>query len=262
MLFRGVLLMAISHNCAVVYRNLVDDATVTASSSVAGISPDRVKSGFVAAKWRSTANSATLDFDLGAGGVSIDSLWIGGLTATSARFYLDEDDDTFASPDEDSGAITVDQINKSAVYLLETAVTRRYLRIALSHSSLAYVEAGRAVAGARSTFGYNFAYGGSITPVDPSPRSVTLGSGVRKERRPGYRMVDLPFEWLSQADREGFVETMVRENGQSVEMLLLLDPAHSNLPMWTIWALMENAPPLSWAHPETFSAPLSFREQL
>lgn len=156
----------------------------------------------------------------------------------------------------------VDQTHKHAVWLSESSVSFRYMRIDLQAPTAGFSQVGRVVAGLRNTFAYNFGYGGSITPVDPSPRSVTIGSGVRKERRPNYRQIVLPFEWISTGDRYGFIETMVREKGLSGEMLLLVDPASDNLPRDTIWVLAENGPPLSWLAPDLYSAPLTFREQL
>lgn len=230
---------------AVVYQNLADAGTVTAGSSILRAQPATVQNEHVGRRWRSLSATSHLLFDLGSG-VSIDTIAMIGLTASTIRVRASNTDSTAESGDlYDSGTVSVDQGYRQTVCALSTPVTARYVRVDLVHSTLDYVECGRAVIGLRSAFARNFGYGWGRTFADPSQRTQTRGGQTQIVAETPYRVLELSFDFMSEADRTGLVETMDRVNALQADVLWLTDPDSANLARDTVWGLMTEATPVN-----------------
>lgn len=249
-------------NAAVVFRNLADAALVSASSSLLLAPPGRVQNVHVGVKWRSQTADDHLLLDFG-GMVEADSFCFPGVTATTARLRLSTTDPTGADGDAwSSSATAIDQNYRQPIWLRPAPVAFRYALLDLQNAAGAFVECGRAVAGVRSTYAYNYDYGWSITTVDPSVRTQTLGGQTRIEQRPIFRMADLSFGWVAASDRYGFVEQMERSAALRNDVLMLLNPASDRLERDSIWGLIETASPVVQPFPDIFTKAYQIRERL
>lgn len=238
---------------AVVHTNLADSATITASSSLLLAQPQRVQNEHVSRAWRSQLPTSYLIFDLGSA-LSIDTVAMIGITASTIRCRISATDDTGVTGElYDSTVVNVDQDYLQAIFALGSAVSGRYIRIDLTHSTLTYTEIGRAVIGLRSAFTTNFSYGWGRTFIDPSQRTKTRGQLTQITAERSYRLIELPFDWIDEADRYGFVETIDRVNGLKTDVLMLFDTDSANLPRDTIWGLITDATPVNQPFFDIFS---------
>lgn len=246
---------------AVVYENLADDGTVTAGSSILLAQPATVQNEHVRRRWRSLSAASHLLFDLGSS-QSVDTIAIIGLTASTIRVRVSNADSTAESGDlYDSGTTSVDQAYLQSIHVLATPITARYVRVDLVHATLGYVECGRGVIGLRSAFDYNFAYGVGRTFGDPSQRSQTRDGQTQINPENTYRILDLPFDFISEADRYGFVETMDRVNALQKDVLWLTNPDSANLARDTVWGLMTDVTPVNQPFFEAFSKQYRIEER-
>lgn len=237
--------MAFSKCASVVYRNLADDAVITASSSIVLAQPDVLQQEDVGRKWESLSGTASLTIDFGAE-KSIDTAALIGIEANTARCRMTSQGGTTGDR-YDSTAKDVGPYGQG-VWLLEAPALVRSITIDLVNAPDDWCRAGRMVAGRRSTYGVNYEFGSSATTVDPSPRSRTMGNQIRIERRPLWRVFEINFPLISDADRWAFVEDIEREAALQNDILLILDPSSSNLPRDTIWGLLSDASPIIQAH--------------
>ncbi|GAB5506693.1 MAG: hypothetical protein Rhirs2KO_18560 [Rhizobiaceae bacterium] len=246
---------------AVVHSNLADSATISASSSLLLAQPSRVQNEHVGRKWRSQLPTSHLVLDLGSA-QSIDVVAMIGLTASTIRCRVSATDDTGAAGElYDSTEVAVDQDFLQAIFLLSAPATGRYVRIDLTHATLTYTEVGRAVIGLKSAFTVNYAYGWGRTYVDPSIRTTTRGGLTQIRSQSTYRMVELPFDWIEEADRLGFIETIDRVNGLKSDVLMLLDTDSGNLPRDTIWGLISDASPVNQPYFDVYSKQYRIEER-
>lgn len=249
-------------NAAIVYENLADAATLSASSQILLAPVTNLQNEHVARKWRSRTSSAYVIVDLGAA-TSIDTVAIIGLTSSTVRLRISTSDSTGVAGDlYDSTAEASDQDFKQAIYVLGSSVSGRYLRFDLTHSSLEYVEAGRVVIGVRTAFTYNFGYDWSRSYVDPSVITKTRGGQTQIRPENTYQVLSITFPWLSVAEDAGFIDTISRVNAQKTDVLWLLDPESSDLPRNTIWGLMTEAAPITQPYFQIFSKTVSIEERL
>jgi hypothetical protein len=255
--------MALSRIAAVMIENMADAATISASSQVSSAPVTRLQQEHLARRWRSAAEPASVLLDLGSSR-SLDTIWVGGLTATKVRWRVSTADATGAAGDAyDSGGTLedVDQAYGQAVKLLEAPVTGRYVRIDLEHGSLTYVEAGRVACGLRNTFHFNMAYGFEVTHVDPSRVDTSLGGQDTVDPRPIYREMMATFPDVSEADAAGFLRTMARVNGIRTDVLFIADPGGNDLAHDTLWGRVAESTPLVRARLDSLSKTLRIRER-
>lgn len=127
------------------------------------------------------------------------------------------------------------------VALLDAPITGRFVRFDITDTPASYVEAGRLFVGLREAFAYNFAPGAGIRWEDRSRKTESAGGQTLIFADNKFRVAELNFEWVTEAQRWGLVERIDRLNGQSVDVLLCLDTEADDLPAVTIFGLI-NAP--------------------
>lgn len=251
-------------NAALLYRNLADDAVISASSELVLAPGSKVQNPDIARKWRSASSGDWLLADFGAL-TSMDTVAVIGLTATTCRVRLSSTDPTGVAGDiYDSGVDAVDQDYLQAIVLIGAPVSARFLRIDLTNGTAGatYVEAGRLVAGLRSRFGINFGFGWSKGYVDPSILTKTRGGQTQVSAETSYRVLDLTFEMVSPSDRRGFIETVDRVNGKKLGVLFVLDDESSDLAFDTIWGLVSELTPVTQPYLDRFSKQYRIEERL
>ena len=243
--------MANPWNAAIAYDNRADRASITASSSAILLPVSRLQDPHIARKWRSNGSASEfLTIDLGAS-VPVDTVALIGLNLTSdgtVRVRV-SDMDTSAQAGEiyDSGDVggAIDPRWGMLVHLLPEALVGRYVRIDLSDPNAAYIEAGRLFVGRRWQFQYNFAFGWSRQYVDRSRKTESRGGQTFIDRDVRYRMANISFELITQAQRWGFVEEVDRVNGTHDDVLLITQSDSDNLGRDCIWGLISDLDPIT-----------------
>jgi hypothetical protein len=251
-----------SNNAIIAYVNLADAGSVTASSQALLLPVSNLKVPHIARKWR--GGNGTSDYficDLGSS-QSVDTLAVLGLTANQIRLRISSSDATGASGDLfDSGVVGVDQNYLSNISLLSAPVSGRYVRVDLTTTGQ-FVEAGRLFVGLRTQFAYNFIPGWQRMWTDLSTRTKTLAGQTQVFPRGVFRTYTVNFDFLRQADRDGFVETIDMINAMKVDVLFVSNPASTNLSRDSVWGLMTAISPVVQPSVLTFTKQYTIEERL
>jgi hypothetical protein len=110
---------------------------------------------------------------------------------------------------------------------------------------------------------YNFAPGGSLGWVDPSIVAESKGGQSLAWERQRYRVASLDVPWITNAQRWGLVERLMRVNGRTRDVMVLLNPEASYLPRETVWGLMVDSTAVAWtAIPDMYSRQFQLKERL
>ena len=243
--------MTLTYPAALAWDNAADTAVITASAAVIGAQAWRLQDPHIGRKWRAEADSVYLTVTLAAD-TEIDTIALFGLNLTTAgvtrvRVSLtDPSAQDGALYDSGAAAGRVSAYYGALVVLLDGVVTARYIRIDLSEAAVAYIEAGFLFVATRHQVGINFAYGASDTPVDPSIKTKSRSGATHIDARPKYRVWDFSFEWLSEAERFGWVEDIDRMCGASRNIMVVRSCASTDLGRDVLCGLItEGAPVIS-----------------
>lgn len=282
-------------NAAILWRNLADAGTLTASAEEPAMPATLLLNPHIGRHWRAMGTSAWVVVDLGSVR-SLDTVALFGLNLTAVgtvRVRLSASDPagvTGIVHDSDfpsaSGTVliggtappgstvemtvdatdVVDQAFGSAVltswvYPLPAPVSARYVRIDLTDASLGWIEAGRIVVGLRTQFGVNFDYGWSRGRVDRSRQSESRGGQRHIDPDNSYRTVTLTFSALAAGEAETF-DTVDLEAGTHADVLLITDPTAADLPAASIWGLLDSLDPIANPYFATFSRSIKINERL
>lgn len=219
------------------YINKADTAALSVSSQVLLAPVLRLQDPHVGVRWQGLSGSDWFVVDLGAV-QAIDCVRIMGLTATTARIRYATSDPTVGDV-ADTGVVAVDQALLTFTDI--RSVQARYVRVDLTAPN--YCAAGRVFVGELAAFGINFSWGWSRKWVDPSTRKKTEGGQTRINRREKYRVFTLAFDFLSDAEANGFVDDIDRINGLCDDVLFVTDPESTDLERDSIWGLMADLSP-------------------
>lgn len=256
-------------NLAFAFVNLADDATITASSAVTLAPASRLQNQHVANVWRGlNGNTESLTIDLLAS-VAWDTIALLGtnLTTDGATRVRASDTDTSGQLGEiyDSGSAVgrIDERFRSLVLLRSSSVASRYVRIDLSEPGSTFIEAGRLFIGMRQQVAINYAWGWGQTWNDRTRKTEGVSGQTFMDVQDGYRSIDLTLDFLSDAERTGFVETMDADLGAHGDFLTITDPASSRLDRDSVWGYQEQSTPVvSPAFFDRFSKSYRIRERL
>lgn len=124
------------------------------------------------------------------------------------------------------------------VLALASPLTGRFVRLGFTDTPASYVEAGRLFVGLREAFTYNYVPGAARTWTDRSRKTKTSGGQTLIWPDNKFRSIDLNFEWITEAQADGLIESIDMVNGQSIDVLLILDTASTNLPRDSIFGLI------------------------
>lgn len=249
-------------NAVIAYSNIADTGSLIASSASLLLPVSNIQVAHVARKWR--GNDGPTDFVIVDFGSlqSLDTIAVLGITGNQIRARLSSVDSTGTSGDAfDSGTLAVDQSYLSSISLVTSVVSARYLRIDLTTTG-SFVEIGRMFAGVRTQFAYNFIAGWQRTWNDLSTRTKTLSGQTQIFNRNVYRSYDVSFDFLKQADRDGFVETIDRVNAMKTDVLYISDPSSPNLSRDSVWGLMTALTPVVQPSPGIFTKQYQIEERL
>ncbi len=112
--------------------------------------------------------------------------------------------------------------------LLRQYVVGKYVRFEIIENENAnvdgYVQAGRCMIGDVWQPQFNFSYGWSHEFVDPSRQFRTEGGAVFIDKRRPRRAVQIPFNFMTRADAQGFAAEIAGAIGYSKELLVVPFP--------------------------------------
>lgn len=257
-------------NAAILITNNADSGTLTASSQALTMPVSNLLTPHPSERWRSLTNADYFILDKGSS-LSGDTVMVPGLTcgATSTvRLRLSTSDATGAAGDVlDTGAIANGTANfdikyTSFVWRLANAASWRYTRVDISDPAATYVEAGCIVDGLSESFTYNFGYGGSIQYVDRTRVAPTSSGQTLTWSDNHFRRADLTFQWINETQRYGVVEQLDRDKGRRSNVLLITDTASTNLPRASIFGLVTDITPVTFAILNIFGKQLRIDERV
>lgn len=222
--------------------NWADIATITASSSVSTLTPDRLQDEDIQNIWRADSSSASLVFALSAtveiGAIALINSNAG--VSDAARYRVSTTDPTGADGNVyDSGTIPAGgdiRYGKVAHYI-EPNVTGRYVRIDLTQSSPP--EAGRGVVARTWGPSRHFSFGWEPLYHDHTRRTFSLGMNLHKDLLPRQEGLRFTLNGLVTAEFEDEIRELNRLNGTSREVLVCRDIEAANLAAVTYWGEME-----------------------
>jgi hypothetical protein len=240
--------MSLTFPAAFVFNNFADSATITVAGALALTPPTRLQNQHTSVRCRVEAASMTILVDLGAS-TSVDSFGLFGIgsslfstiaTATT-RVRASLTDVTGADGavfDSGSAAGRVNTYFGNFVSLKDGVGSARYVLFNLAQTSATYLEAGFVVIGVRSQVGVNFAYGSSDIPVDPSIKTKSRSMATHVDTRNKYRKWTFNFEFLSETERAGWVESLDFTCGASRNVMMIRKVDSSDLGRDTLCGLL------------------------
>lgn len=264
--------MASAWNAAILTDNKADTATVTATSAVSGMGAALLVSNphVWDDQYVADANTTTISADFGAetdiGDVGLFGL--NGTAAMTARLMLSSAGAGAGAGDLlDTGTLTTASKYLSDAYAMflwreATPYSPRYLDLTLADASLTRVAAGRLAAGVSEQLAYNFFPGGTFDWTDPSPMRDTVGGQTIGRSRRKYREAALNFEWVTNAQRWGLIETLGRSVGRLKSILLMLNPDADDLPQWSAWGNLTDSTPAAFTGlTDIYGKQIKFKER-
>lgn len=259
-------------NACFAYTNRADSATISGSSQAVDAPLLRLKNKHVARHW--VGKNGTTEYitvDLGSS-IAWDTLALLGTnlgaTATTRVRASNSDSSGQAGEIYDSGSAAgrIDADYGALIILRTSSTASRYVRIDLSQGGLTRIEAGRLFIGLRTQVSINFSPSWSREWSDPTRKTEGVGGQTFDDVLDTYRVVDVTFGFLTEAERNGFVETMDRDLGVHGDFLFIEDPDSTNLGRDSVWGFRDgqSAPvvePFN-LYPRAFSKTFHIRERL
>lgn len=242
-------------NAAIVIDNNADNGTVGASSQALTMPASNLRTPHPSERWRSLSNTDWFVLDKGSA-IAADTVMVCGLTCgpnATVRLRLSSIDATGVVGDvADSGVLAngganFDVLYGCFVYQLPSPMPSRYLRFDIADPDAGFVEAGCVLDGLAESFAYNFAPGDSVQHVDRSRISPTSSGMTLVWDDNTFRRLSLSFNSITWAQRYGVIERLDRVKGRKRNVLLLTDPASTNLPRDSIYGLVTDQTPITFA---------------
>lgn len=245
-------------NIAILWVNLFDSATVTVAGAASDTPASFLQQEDVGRKCRVVGTTMSILASyaavqsadtFGVFGLGDSVLAAGAFLATgTARLRLSSADATGVAGDVWDTTVQAGLVdpNYQALIHLSTSVKSgwKYALWTLVQSGATYVQAGRGFIGTRTQVDYNSAWRPQRTMSDPSTKKKTDGGQTKIRVRPRFRVQDFDLEWVTDAQRWALVEAMDLANGAHADVLLIFDPASTNLGRDSIFGLVDVVEPV------------------
>lgn len=232
------------NNLRVIYQNIADTSTITASSTAGVTTTDNLKKDAKSLIWRATGTGATLTVSFG-GLKTIRGVVLPFTNLTAlAKITVTPTGGTGTTPITDLLACPYKQTDSwDSAYLPQgansyaygsgtyarawfpTAQTCTGLTIAISDSTnpAGYVEASRLIIGDYWSPTYNTSFGLVSAPKSLSANSRTESGDLVTNRGIQYNTMSFDLTWLTAADRAIFTK-IIKSNGINKPLLISLFP--------------------------------------
>ena len=262
---------------AILYDNLSDDGSVTASSWIAAAPPETLQDAHVSRRWQGTNGGSEFVLVTWPTAQTIDTFALLGLagifaeterslsSAATIRLRVSSSDLTGIAGDLlDTGTIAglVREDYGAFIFVNTSPLSARAVRIDISEAGAETLMAGRLVVGLRNQFALNFNVGWSYGYSDLSRKRKSAGGLSFIDRLDRYRVLDLTFQSLRPTDRYGFVMQADRLNGLSRDVLFLFDVNSSQLDRDSVWGLVQDLSPPTQPNFAYFSKTYRIEERL
>lgn len=262
---------------AILWENLADSGTVSASSGLASAPATSLQNEHTTRRWkgRNGASESILctwadaqDFN----SISLErcaEVTAGVLSpmssAATIRVRVSSADLTGVAGDVwDSGTLSgrVREEYGRFVDLHEATLTGKALLIDIGQSGADAILAGRLVVGMRQAFDYNFSYGWTDGYGDLSRIRKSAGGQTFIDRDLRYRVLGIEFGAVSQADRNAIVREVDRVSGISRDVLFVIDEDSAEPDRDSVWGLIKDMSPPSQPNLAWFSKRYDIEERL
>lgn len=230
-------------NAAILYTNLFDTATLTASSAGSSTPVANLQTVPVSTKWLGTGGTtdnftATWASDQSADTFAVPGLGSQFLSTDTVRLQLTSNGGSTGDIyDSTAQSGVVDPSYGYAVHLRPAPLTFRSAKWSWSKAAGSN-QAGRGIVGLRTQLTYNYQPGAGFGWTDLSKWTELAGGGVAVDARPSYRDWEVTFGWVTEAQFLSLVEPMDIANGTHADVLFIRDTANANLGLVTVWGLM------------------------
>ena len=274
------------NNLRIIYDNVIDSATLTASSAAAGLPVTNLQTeqkGFV---WRSTSTTATITAIWSTAktlnGVILPFCNLSSTATIIIRVYTNASDTTpvFSTGALSAGAYTPSDLwsgfsapagvnaysyggGTYARRWFNTSVGQK-LEIVISDSAntSGYIEASRLVCGQYWAPTYNTSFGVSIGYVDNSVQSRTEAGNLITSINAMHRTLTFSLDWLTDADRVRLL-SILRGNGLRKPIFVSIFPDDSDVTKeqnYQIYGKLSNLAQLTHPIYTMYSSSLSLEE--
>lgn len=228
--------------------NRLASAQLGASAQATLLPADNVQRMPVGKVWRALANSAYLDFDLGAA-MTMQYFTARGVNLTASGTWRLQVSAVAAGADEllDTGTLASGvQAGYPHVYYDHTAeLTARYLRVSFADATLGHLDVGYLHAGPgwRSTRAFD--YGARVRWADEADRERSLGGQPLNSSRGRYRLLNFQIANNTPAEMIANALELQRQAGLAGNVLVRLDP-DSYPQEWSAYGQMQQIDALGW----------------
>lgn len=230
-----------ANNLRVIYQNIADISTITASTTTGGTAAANLQKDAKALIWRSTGNSATLTVSFGSSktirGVilpftnltstgTINVTCTGGSTTSTGNIlaapYTQTDswDSAYLPVGANSYAYGAGTYARA---WFSTAQTCTGLTITLTDTNRTYIEASRLIIGDYWSPTFNTSFGLMSVPKSLSSNSRTESGDLVTNRGIQYNSMSFDLTWLNPADRKIFTK-ILKSNGINKGIFISLFP--------------------------------------
>lgn len=252
---------------ALLYDQLGDDATVTASAAVSTLPPSFLQKAHLSQVWRTpdSTTAADLVIDLGAAAsVGLVALLNANLSAAGTFRVRGSNDNPTGTPGEVYTGPERTGFNSRYGMLAEwvdPALTARYWRIELNDASLTYLEAGRLVIGPVWYPLFGIRYPVTFGAVDAS-RVTTADDGSEwVDRRPARRRLSAVMPAVTEAEKEAHYESILARADPRSELFLAVDADASDIGRESYWGRLEAVPQAAFVDPDIYEVRLALTER-
>lgn len=253
----------------IAWQNLVDGATLTASSEQATAPGANVQNAHLSKKWYAVngVNSASLLLDLGSSLACALLAVLGSNLTPTATFRLrgsDSDPTGVTGEKYDSTSISAGVVSGyEAFYFSFISATARYWLLNLVDTSVTTLQVGRVFLGPKWAPSRNQGFGWQVTSQDDSVVTESYGGQSFVDIRPQKRIFEFTLSWMSEAEMYANAFAMARANGVAKDVLAVNDIAGAGyLPQQSVYGLCTASQPLVNDNYGVFRQKFSIKERL
>lgn len=227
------------NNLRIVYQNLADTSTITASSTAAGLVASNLKLDAKSLVWRSTATTATLTVTLATTStINCIILPFCNLTRTAiisinASGLLPDDilACPYTNPGEWASTLIPTGTSKysygggtyARVYFSPVTVSSLQINISDPGNTAGYIEASRLIVGNYWSPTFNTSFGLTVSPKDMTTNARSEAGDLVSNRGITYNTMSFDLKYLDTTDKTQLL-SILKGNGKSKPIFISLFP--------------------------------------